>query len=190
MRLVSRSLNKELLSDVPFVPFLDLALCFAVRIQVKSGIFGSALIHKNHADTWDTDAMELFSHAKKNAKTLLPPVVSKMEDIICDILPEFALSKSDFPLPFYIISNNERSYGAASICYHGVVKELSDELSSDLYLIPSSVHEFLAVPVIADMDIEYLNDMIRSINQSQIMPPEVLSDHTYIYHRDTDRITY
>ena len=37
MRLIHRKKNAELLSEVPYVPFLDLALVFAVRMEVKSG---------------------------------------------------------------------------------------------------------------------------------------------------------
>ena len=190
MRLISRSQNTYLLNDVPFVPFLDMALCFAVRLQVHGGMSGSALIHNAHADTWGTDSMELFSYAKQNAATVLPPVRRRIEDMISEAMPGHIFGIDTPKVPMYVLTNTERSYGASVICYHGVLRELSYELGSDVYLIPSSVHEFIAVPTSPLVDIDPLNELIQTVNQSYVMPPEVLSDHVYLYHYDSDRITY
>ena len=190
MRLIGREQNRETLSNTPFIPFLDMALVFAVRLQVKSGIFGSALVRSDHAKSWETDASELFASAKKNAKKLLPPVCRKLSDILAESSPESLIALDGVDIPMHVLSNTEKSYGASVICYHGVVRELSDKLDDDLFIIPSSVHEVIAFPVSTGMDLDSLNETIRSVNTTQLAPTDVLSDHAYIYHRDSDRITY
>ncbi len=190
MRLVNRKKNADLLSNAPFVPFLDMALVFAVRMQLKSGLYGSAIIQNNHAEFWGTDAMELFSCAKQNAPKNLPNICIKMSDLLCEHMSEAAGLFSEFDVPMYILSNTERSYGASVICYHRVVSELADELGDDLIIIPSSVHEVIAVPLSFAPNTNDISSMVLSVNEFHVPPTEVLSDHVYVYHRDTDRITY
>ena len=52
-------------------------------------------------------------------------------------------------------------------------------------IIPSSIHELIAIK--ADTaDAEFLNQMIRDVNEGMVSEKEQLSDHHYIYHADTD----
>ncbi|MCR5097357.1 MAG: DUF5688 family protein [Lachnospiraceae bacterium] len=189
MRLISRRKNEDLLKEVPHIPFLDLALVFAVRMEVKTGLFGSALIHHRHAQFWNTDATELFEHAKKAAPLLLPPAIQKMDDLIGEVVHKYPYISAGTDLPMYVVTNTERNYGASAICYHHVIRELSDEMRSDLYIIPSSVHEVIVIPSDLGIEVSQLNDTIRLVNEDHVSPSEVLSDHTYIYHRNTDKIT-
>ena len=190
MRLINKKKNADILINSPYIPFLDMALIFAVRIKVKSGFYGSAIIKNHHADFWETDAMELFSCAKQNVNRLLPPVCIKMSDLIIDCFPESSPFFSAFDPKMYIISNEERSYGASVVCYHHFVSDLAAELNDDLILIPSSVHEMIAVPMSAMDRMDILNESIREVNEFHLPPTQVLSDHAYVYRRDTDRITY
>ena len=190
MRLINREKNSDILSDIPYIPFLDLALCFAVRVRVNNGVFGSALIHNNHAKAWGTDATELFECAKGIAAKLLPPSCERLDSLLSNMLSHDFTAADNICIPVYVLSNTERCYGAASICYHGVVKNLADRLDSDIILIPSSVNEFLAMPDSVDISAETLANTIRSVNNDVVDPTEVLSDHTYFYHRSTDKITY
>lgn len=73
-----------------------------------------------------------------------------------------------------VITNSSGYYGASAIFYDGVLEALKD-----YYLVPSSVHEWLAVPKsIADK--EYLAQTIRLINRTEVSPKEVLSDFPYV----------
>ena len=192
MRLIHRKKNAELLSEVPYVPFLDLALVFAVRMEVKSGLFGSALIYHRHAQFWETDAMSLFAAAKRSAPDQLPPVTVKIDDIIREAIPNCADKLPMGELPMYVLSNSEHSYGASVMCYHHVIRDLSDDLDSDLIIIPSSVHELIVVPTNLGFGVESdeMNRTVCEVNDEALSPADVLSDHVYTYHRDSDRITY
>lgn len=73
-----------------------------------------------------------------------------------------------------VITNSSGYYGASAIFYDGVLEALKD-----YYLVPSSVHEWLAVPKsIADK--EYLAQIIRQVNRTEVSPKEVLSDFPYV----------
>ncbi len=189
MRLINRRHNSSTLPQIPYVPFLDLALVFAVRLEVQPGIFGTALIHDRHANTWGTDANELFSYAKTKAPLLLPPVCTTMAEILRSKMPDNDVISPDNDIPMYVLTNTDHNYGASVICYHKFVRQLSDRLCDDLYLIPSSVHEFIAVPASIGIDTKDLCDSIAFVNTNHVSPAEVLSDHPYMYLRESDRIT-
>ena len=53
----------------------------------------------------------------------------------------------------------------------------------DYYLIPSSVHEVLIAPVkhLKGIDIKDITDMVRLINQTEVLPEDRLSDRAFMY---------
>ena len=190
MRLLNRNKSKCFLRDVPYIPFLDLALCFAVRMEIKKDSVGSALIHKSHLDMWGIDIEKIFEQAKKNAKTILPPEFGNVGELMRSLVPPESLpTDSPEELPMYILTNREHSYGAATVCYHGVIREISDQIGDDLCIIPSSVHEVLVFPMSLSAVADGINDLIKSVNRTILSESEILSDHAYYYHRATDRIT-
>ena len=46
----------------------------------------------------------------------------------------------------YFLTNRTGRFGSAVITYEGILKELADHLEADLFLLPLSVHQVLAVP--------------------------------------------
>ena len=67
-------------------------------------------------------------------------------------------------------------------------KELADKFDSDIYILPSSIHETLLIPADGEKDAEELKDMVRTINATEVSPEEVLSDNVYVYIRATERV--
>ena len=65
----------------------------------------------------------------------------------------------------YVISNKNGLNGAASIVYSDALKQLADKLGTDLFVIPASVHECIAISQdLADKDM--LAALVREVNES------------------------
>ena len=80
----------------------------------------------------------------------------------------------------YIITNERKLFGAASMLYEEPIHELAEQVGGDLYILPSSVHE-----VIADFDSpEELAEMVYEINMEQVDINDRLSNQVYHYDRD------
>ena len=86
-----------------------------------------------------------------------------------------------------IVTNESGSMGASAVLYSDLVAEIANGFGSDVYLIPSSIHEFIVLPV-GGFDVQSLCEMIREANSSVVRPKEVLSDHPYIYRRESAQI--
>jgi adenylate kinase len=88
----------------------------------------------------------------------------------------------------YVLSNKTGIYGAGTILYPGLLKQITEKLQSDLIIIPSSVHEVLLTRQMVDTDVEELKEMVELVNTTQVRPEERLSNHVYVYHRDTEQL--
>ena len=58
----------------------------------------------------------------------------------------------------------------------------------NLYLLPSSIHEWIIVLEQEGFDEETLKDMVCEVNHTQVACDEVLSNQVYFYNKDTNRI--
>lgn len=55
---------------------------------------------------------------------------------------------------------------------------MSDKLGTDLYVLPSSVHEVIVISTQAG-EPDDLQEMVQEINNSEVAPEERLSDSVY-----------
>lgn len=87
----------------------------------------------------------------------------------------------------FVLSNERKINGASIILYNEPLAELSDKLSDDLLIMPSSIHEVLAVPA-SSMDAIDLKQMVREVNDTEVSEQEILGYSVYRYNRETGTI--
>ena len=87
----------------------------------------------------------------------------------------------------YVMTNTMKLNGATCITYPHAIENFANEHDSDVYIIPSSIHEVILIPDIS-CSREYIDEMIRDVNRRQLDPVDVLSDHVYMYRRDIGEI--
>ena len=71
--------------------------------------------------------------------------------------------------------------------YTGKIAGIAEKYDSDLYLIPSSIHEMILVPA-NSMDENFLREAIRSVNENEVPPEDILTESLYLYRRENGRI--
>ena len=98
---------------------------------------------------------------------LLKQAVDSMRPVICRLSDVTGIPNA---IPIYIVSNEENYYGASAI-FHPAVQEKLKELFPDGYwLIPSSRHEFLAVPKYDDPQLlQGLTELNADMNKNVLM---------------------
>ncbi len=189
-RLVHLESNKELLADVPFIPYLDLAICFYYAFGDTQIGEGAILIQRSHMEMWNTDEKELFALAQENTSKLYPTEIMRMRTLVEQILggQELEVLEDMEPASMYVLTNKKRIQGAAVILYPEVLEHIAEKLEQDIYIIPSSVHEVILMPDRGNVDEMAVKDMIYEVNRTQLEPEEVLSDSLYFYNRKDKRI--
>lgn len=196
-RIVNRNRNRVLLERIPHIDFLDLSICFFYAYQNTVLGFGSILIYNSHMEMWGCSAETLLQHARENTERLYPWEVHRMEELLSETLSreeweteEISIGKETEAqkVPMRVLCNTQRIYGATCMIYPGVLRTLADNAGENLYILPSSVHEILLLPESEVEDTQYLQDMIREVNDTQVEPEEVLSDNLYYFDRIKDHV--
>lgn len=181
-RLIHREKNRELLKDMPYMPYLDLAIVFYVLFE--AGVYGTAAmpVKTEHLKLWNVSKEQVYARACWNTEQLLPFEFRTMRSVLAE-LTDIKEPESGGEEVIYVLSNSLRCFGAAAVLYPGRLEEIGEYLKEDYYVLPSSVHEMIVIRKSAASGKAFLSAMVAEINATQVEAEEVLSDHAYYYDR-------
>ena len=167
-KLIRRDANEELLKQIPYEPFLDLAVVY--YIQIDNTRFGSAAIQirNEHLRYWRVEKEEIRRLAGKNTPRIYPVQIQQIVRFM------------------YVATNEQCSLGAAVMRYPDFREKVRGMIGEGFYILPSSIHEVILVPESFGMEPERMQEMVKEINQIGVAPEEVLSDS--VYYSDGEEI--
>ena len=108
------------------------------------------------------------------------------EDVIDEMLRQLTYDKH---CDMYVLTNSSGINGASAMLYNGLIEQFAEKVKSNLYILPSSIHEVILMPFNEEFDVNALKSMVKEINCTQVPEGEVLSDSVYIYQRKECSIT-
>lgn len=169
-KLIRRDANEELLKQIPYEPFLDLAVVY--YIQIDNTRFGSAAIQirNEHLRYWRVEKEEIRRLAEKNTPRIYPVQIRQIVRFM------------------YVATNEQCSLGAAVMRYPDFREKVRGMIRGDFYILPSSIHEVILVPESFGLEPERMQEMVKEINQTGVAPEEVLSDSVYYFDGEEIRI--
>lgn len=197
-RLINYKKNKASLRNVPHIKYLDLSIIFC--LSFKGDGYMTVTINNNLMEIWEKTVKELYEQTKKNTPILFDESFKSINEVLLELLKERLGDKQDELdkmekllaeqeiIPLYVLTNKKRINGSAVILYDGVLKEISEELESDLIILPSSIHEVLVVAYNKDLSMSELKEMVCSINKSEVPIVDILSNNVYRYSRKDDKV--
>lgn len=190
-KLINYEKNKELLAEVPHFRYLDLAIVFNCLLRIDDTQTATILIRHQHLSLWNITEDDLYALAVVNTPHLLPYDLRNLSDVLADLLREKEPRSDDFfdtlqqnTIPMYLLSNRSKLNGSGCILYQNLLQCFADKLACDFYILPSSIHEVLLIPVSHCGSIEDLNKIVQEVNTTQLAQDEILSDHVYFYSRE------
>lgn len=169
-KLIRRDANEELLKQIPYESFLDLAVVY--YIQIDNTRFGSAAIQirNEHLRYWRVEKEEIRRFAEKNTPRIYPVQIRQIVRFM------------------YVATNEQCSLGAAVMRYPDFREKVRGMIRGDFYILPSSIHEVILVPESFGLEPERMQEMVKEINQTGVAPEEVLSDSVYYFDGEEIRI--
>ena len=142
---------------------------------------------------WGVDPEELIRTAMANTERLLPMEMKPLDDVVAEIMeksrheiPEEARkyfeNEMNMEVPkVCLVTNRARLNGFSAVFYRDVLKRLAERFSSDLYILPCSIHEALVLPADEKVKAGNLADIVAEVNRECVVPEEYLSDSVYYY---------
>lgn len=205
VRVVNAEMNKEMLKALPHMKYYDLAMIVYALIDDDNGIRVTMNVSTGNIKIWNITKEKLFKDAINNTRKKMPPSLTKMSDVmrellaakirqcgyevgedddmdkmIAELISEIESSEKEI---MYMLTNRNRMDGAVYILFNDILEDIASELQSDLYILPSSIHEVLILPKTDETDYEYLCETVNYVNNKDLDPMEVLSESVYIYER-------
>lgn len=188
--LISISENKELLKSLPYTPFLDLATIYIIRreytgigntsIKITNTMLNAYGIEKASLHMQAMANMEKDGHEMEDMMELLYRTVPEADR---NKLPDISGLEAG---RMYVLTNSRKLYGAAALLDSKLLARSLGNTTS--FILPSSIHETIFVPVSDGVDAESLNGIIREVNGTQLDVSERLSDHYYLYDGKSKRV--
>ncbi|WP_310604598.1 DUF5688 family protein [Anaerosporobacter sp.] len=199
-RVVNRKSNRKRLAEIPFMQFVDLAITFHCVVRNDDNGIGSFIVTRDLMESWNLTVKGLYQFAGVNTPKLFPSSIRTMEEVlqelfieelspsiiteevIEDVKQEIA-AQAEFVHSMYILSNLNNINGASALLYPNVIENFSNQIQSNIYILPSSIHEVILVPFQEEIDKSQLIQMVSEVNETQVAAEEVLSSNIYYYDR-------
>lgn len=196
-QLINTEQNREMLKTMPSREFQDLSIVYRWVIANDQTGMQSAVVTDGLANQLGLNEEELFKLAAENTRRINPPVVKSMNDIMKEMFLKDGMPKEmiemmldDIPPEnaMYVVTNKSGINGAASMLYEDKLFELATKLDTNLYIMPSSIHETICVSTEMG-DPNELAAMVAEVNMSDVALNERLSNQVYFYDKDLRKLT-
>lgn len=151
----------------------DLLMTYHIYIEGPDGGFMSARITNELAQDLGLDIKQLHEDAIANTATIMPVKVQSMMAALTGV-------EEDDPT-MLVITNELGVFGAGALFCDGVMDQVAERFSGNYFLLPSSTHEWIAVPDNGMHDRKDLEDMVKSANRTVVDPADRLSNNVFHY---------
>lgn len=128
----------------------------------------------------------MFDIALEN--TMKEEVCCKLSDLLAQ--EEGLELPPGVEIPLYILTTNGKRLGASILLNVAALTRIAEELHSNLYIFPSSIHEVLALPEEGSNNQRVMQkEMVEEVNASNVSPEERLSNSVYYFDREKQEVT-
>lgn len=191
-RFVCTKTNTDMLKNLVHREFLDMSIYYVVQTEINGGV-SSIKITNDMLKSLKQDVTEeqLYKWSIENIKKNNNFAIGISKLMYCimfglDASNHRGYEKDDVMI---VIQNDCGIYGANNILNNDILKEVADNINSDLYILPSSVHEIIVVPTILGLVQNELREMVKQVNTEKVGDEDRLTDTIYLYSRNTDKVT-
>ncbi len=178
MQVVPAERNREMLESIPHRIVEDLAVVYRVEFPGVIDSFASTLVTDSILEGYGISADRLHEDAVTAQKANHPPVLKN----ISEMLGEMTGGLADMPeSPMWVATAGKGINGASVIQIPEFLEESAAVLGGDYFILPSSIHEVMFIKDDGTFEREALENMVRSVNETEVSEADYLSDSVYHY---------
>ena len=190
--------------DVPYRPFLDLAIVFYRKVAIKENSFYSQRITYDMMRQANLSVSDLMNLANKNTPKMFPHTLQDFDEVALEVLDHYPEAIEDPEVQFgimcifgkamglisekdlvsrYVLSCKGNLYGSTAILYPNLLKNIGEKLQSDFYILPCSKNEAVIEAISEGTSLEELKRETREAVKDVLDEPTVLTTNIYRYDR-------
>lgn len=210
-RLISYEKNIEMLKNMPYIRFLDMAITFHCLVNKDEEGISTLPITNVIMEHWNANESILLKLAMNNTERLLKMRIRRIEEVIMELFEsnmerifkgkEVSKENSDYfeqmrvtfeqmqqeeDVEMYVVTNDIGINGATVLLYQESFKEFVRKIGCDVYILPSSIHELIIIPVLENVSPKHFMETVKEVNITQLPYEDVLSDHVYRFYLESE----
>lgn len=155
-------------ADMFLVPYLQIEELDGATVRVTPQLL----------DVWGITEEEIFELARANQEKIRPATITNMAEL---------LGVKD-KAPLYVISTETGVCGASAILYKGMADKIRDKIGGDFYILPSSIHEVIAVPKALGNSVDDLVHLVSTVNSADVDEEDRLTETVYMFNEDDELV--
>lgn len=179
--------NEDFLRMSPHKEVDGLAVSYHIAFEGLHGVEASTPVSYKMMEMYGVTAEQLHADALESTQRLYPVKYASMAEVMQQMMgiePDMA---ADMMPPMegpqlMVLTNMQGMHGAGALFYPEQLETIAQQMGTDFFVLPSSVHEVLILPDDGSQDLDSLQFMVREINRTEVAPEDRLSD--YVYHYD------
>ncbi|MBR1862012.1 MAG: hypothetical protein IJ796_09185 [Lachnospiraceae bacterium] len=188
LQVVNSDLNREMLEHTPHRDVAgDLSLIGRYYFDGEA----STVITDDLATHMGLTGTEVLEIGQSNIKHE-EYSVKHMGEMIADMMGmPMDEAQEMFPQEqkMLVVTNESKIHGATGLFANPELREqVAEKLGGDFLILPSSLHEVICIPK-DSLSVDEAKDMISSVNQTELRPEDILSDHPYACNASTLKVS-
>lgn len=193
IKLINTIRNKEFLMGVPHKEFLDLSTVYQIVVFNDGEELGTISVTNDLIGMYGITVDKLHEYALENMKTMEPVYIRGITDTIAELTGEDSevmkdMLDDEIDENMLIITNEGGNFGASQILQHETLIRIADIFKQDFYIVPSSIHEMMAVKH-RENDVEGLKKIVKEVNDDVVCTEYILSYNVYHYNITTGELS-
>lgn len=196
IQLINMDRNKSFLNNAIHSDYAGLSMVLYVLVKDGSRETAKVKVTRNMCRHFGWNESDIINYALKNTIKLFPLELCPLKRLLNSF---FNMEVKDIQTPgigildcgedLILLTNRKNLYGAAAVFYPGVLKGIAEKKGTSLFLIPSSIHEFIVIPDNGLYNPVNLEDILKKVNSTEVAPDEVLSDSLYYYNYENRELS-
>jgi len=181
MQVIPVEPNKEKLEQIPHKTIEDIAVVYRIDVSDSRHHNASTLVTNQMMEHFGITREQLHQDAVASQMAHRPPTLKNMSEMMA----EMSGGMMDMPeSPMWVATVEGGVHGAAAVQIPEFMDQAAEKLGGNFFVLPSSIHECLFIKDDGEFQRPQLEEMVQSVNATEVSAADFLSDS--VYHYDSE----
>ncbi len=183
MQVIPVEPNAEKLATVHHKTIEDIAVVYRIDVSDSRHHNATVLVTNQMLDQFGITPEQLHQDAVVSQAEHHPPTLRNMSEMMAEMMggAEFM----DVPeSPMWVATVAGGLNGAAAVQIPDFMDQAAEKLGGNFFVLPSSIHECLFIRDDGEFQRPQLEEMVQSVNATEVSEADFLSDS--VYHYDSE----
>ena len=181
MQVIPVEPNMEKLEQLPHKTIEDIAVVYRIDVSDSRHHNASVLVTNQMLEKFGITPEQLHMDAVISQMETHPPTLKNMSEMMA----EMSGGMMDMPeSPMWVATVEGGLNGAAVVQIPEFMDQAAEKLGGNFFVLPSSIHECLFIKDDGEFQRPQLEEMVQSVNATEVSAADFLSDS--VYHYDSE----